>query len=53
MRYQLKPKDTSLPGLKSSGLKELAQAMLMKQLVLALCRHPHLKQSRCVVIFMC
>ena len=37
----------------SSGLKELAQTtMMMKQLVLAYCRHSHLKQPRCA-IFIC
>jgi len=34
----------------SSGLKELAQTtMLMKQLVLAYCRHSHLIQLRCAI----
>ena len=37
----------------SSGLKELAETMMMmKHLVLAYCRHSHLKQPRCA-IFTC
>jgi len=40
------PRDLVRP---SSGLQELAQTMMMKQLVLACCRHSHLNKPCCAV----
>ena len=37
----------------NNGLKELAQTITIKQLVLVCCRHSHLNQPRCAVFFMC
>ena len=48
MAAQHLPRDLVWP---SSGLKELAQTMMMmKQLVLAYCRHSLLNQPRCAVV---
>jgi len=48
MAAQHLPRDLVRPN---NGLNELAQTMMMEQLVLAYCRHSHLNQPRCAVFY--